>query len=294
MPYLLETCFTLGNKWSVISLRTNLFDFHQQGVCKFLRLFSQDILPHNKLIPYQSQFLLALFLELLQLLLLLLALDEVRLVLRLFLTAAWASLLCVSDFKFFLARLDIREFFPEHLLFAFDLRNFDLFFLTCKDSSRVYVYKISSSSSAALFSSSFFKACRWPSSQSFFAISTSSCQLQVWTKRIHNNLLFLNNTPSCNHFVPVATRTILGTKFVVSGVSFKVCYCWFAVTYKTFNCHLFSLWAGSHFWVSPAHFWTQPPITPSTSTSTNEKSYWNPGVEVPNFVPVFGSHIIAS
>ena len=119
---------------------------------------------------------LVLLLELLQLLLLLLALDEARLLLRLFLTVTWASVLGTSESVFFFVCFEVEEFLFEHLLLGLDLRDFDLFFLTCKASSRVYVYKISSSSSAALFSSSFFRAWRWPSSQSFFAISTSSCE----------------------------------------------------------------------------------------------------------------------
>ena len=117
--------------------------------------------------------LLVFLLELLQLLLLLLALDEVRLLLRLFLTVTWAPLLDTPESVLFFV-CEAKELLLEHLLLGLDLCDFDLFFLTCKASSRVYVYKISSSSSAALFSSSFFRACRWPSSQSFLAISTSS------------------------------------------------------------------------------------------------------------------------
>ena len=45
-------------------------------------------------------------------------------------------------------------------------------FLTLAASSRVYVNRISSSSSAARFSSSFLSAWRWSSSQSFLASST--------------------------------------------------------------------------------------------------------------------------
>lgn len=118
--------------------------------------------------------LLVFLLELLQLLLLLLALEEARLLLRLFLTVTWVSLLGTPESIFFFVCCEVEEPLLEHLLLGLDLRDFDLFFLTCKASSRVYVYKISSSSSAALFSSSFFRACRWPSSQSFLAISTSS------------------------------------------------------------------------------------------------------------------------
>lgn len=68
-------------------------------------------------------------LELLQLLLLLLAWEEARLVLRLFLTATGVSLEVTLGSLGFLFFFELRDFLLEHRLLGLD-RRFDLFFLT--------------------------------------------------------------------------------------------------------------------------------------------------------------------